>query len=75
MLKGRFSVPLIVLGLSGMIAQIVLLRELLVTYYGNELTIGIILANWLVLEAAGRVRFGFRTNPKRRFVADRRVTD
>ncbi len=36
-----------------MTAQILLLRELLVTFYGNEFTIGIILANWVVLEAIG----------------------
>jgi spermidine synthase len=41
------------MGLSGIIAQILLLRELLVSFYGNELTLGIILANWLLLEATG----------------------
>ncbi len=64
-MKGRFTAPLIVLGLSGIIAQIVLLRELLVTYYGNELTIGMILANWLVLEAAGAL-LGRSVEGKRR---------
>ncbi|MFH0855164.1 MAG: hypothetical protein V1869_01400 [Candidatus Omnitrophota bacterium] len=42
-----------VIGSSGVVAQIVVLRELLVNFYGNELTIGIILANWVALEAAG----------------------
>lgn len=42
-----------VVGLSGITAQIVLLRELLVSFSGNELTIGVILANWIILEAAG----------------------
>ncbi|POQ98144.1 hypothetical protein AU468_14400 [Alkalispirochaeta sphaeroplastigenens] len=40
-------------GASGLLAQMVLLRELLVVFAGNELTIGIILANWLALEAGG----------------------
>jgi spermidine synthase len=44
---------LLIMGLSGIIAQILLLRELLVSFYGNELTLGIILANWLLLEATG----------------------
>jgi spermidine synthase len=48
-----------------MIAQIVLLRELLVTYYGNELTIGIILSNWLLIEAVGAL-LGRRVENKRR---------
>ena len=41
------------MGFSGLIAEIFLLRELLIVFSGNELSIGIILANWLLLEAAG----------------------
>lgn len=41
------------MGFTGTLAQVILIRELLVTFYGNELSIGIILANWLILEAAG----------------------
>ncbi len=41
------------IGFSGLAAQMTLIRELLIVFSGNELTIGIILANWLVLEAAG----------------------
>lgn len=48
-----FIFSLILMGTSGLIAQVVLLREILVTFYGNELSIGIILANWLILEALG----------------------
>ncbi|MDD5657111.1 MAG: spermine synthase, partial [Elusimicrobia bacterium] len=44
---------LLVLGASGIIGQIVLLRELLVVFSGNELSVGIILGDWLALEAAG----------------------
>ncbi|MFA5096184.1 MAG: spermine synthase [Candidatus Omnitrophota bacterium] len=47
-----------IVGLSGIVAQIVILRELLVNFYGNELTVGIILANWVMLEAAGVFLFG-----------------
>lgn len=42
-----------VTGLSGIIAQVLLLRELLISFLGNELTLGIILANWLISEALG----------------------
>ena len=49
---------LLIMGLSGIIAQIILLRELLVSFQGNELTLGIILANWLVLEAFGSFFIG-----------------
>ncbi len=41
------------MGFSGLIAEIFLLRELLIVFAGNELSIGIILANWLLLEAVG----------------------
>jgi len=48
-----FLLAIFIIGLSGIIAQIIVLRELLVNFYGNELTIGIILANWVALEALG----------------------
>ncbi len=41
------------MGFSGFVAEIVLLRELLMAFQGNELSIGVILANWLLLESAG----------------------
>jgi len=47
------KISLLIMGISGMTAQIVLLREFLVSFFGNELTLGIILANWLILEAIG----------------------
>ena len=46
------------MGLSGITAQIVLLRELLVSFLGNELTLGVILANWLLLVAIGSFLIG-----------------
>ncbi len=49
---------LLVMGVSGNAAQIILLRELLVSFLGNELVLGIILANWLILEAAGSFLVG-----------------
>lgn len=41
-----------------MIAQSLLLRELLVSFFGNELTLGIILANWILQEALGVLIIG-----------------
>ncbi|MDI6839362.1 MAG: spermine synthase [bacterium] len=51
----RIIFAILVTGFSGMVAQLLLIRELLITFYGNELSIGIMLANWLILEAAGCV--------------------
>ncbi len=48
-----FIFTILVVGLSGIVAQVMLLRELLVSFYGNELTLGLILANWIISEALG----------------------
>ena len=47
-------------GFSGIVAQLLFLREMLVIYYGNEFTLGIILANWLISEALGSFYLGRR---------------
>lgn len=47
----RFA--LLVMGFTATAFQILIIRELLITFHGNELFIGIILGNWLILEAAG----------------------
>jgi len=58
LIRRRFVFAVLTLGFSGMVAQVLLLREMLVIFYGNELTIGIILGNWLVLEAIGAFFLG-----------------
>jgi spermidine synthase len=42
-----------VLGFTAMAIQIVLLREFLLVFYGNELIVGIIIALWMTVTAAG----------------------
>jgi spermidine synthase len=58
MFKPLFLFAVVLTGLSGFAAQIILLRELLVVFLGNEISIGIILANWLILEALGAAFLG-----------------
>ena len=58
-MKNKTVAAIIVMGISSLIAQVVLLRELLVVFYGNELCIGIILAGWLAWEACGAGIAGF----------------
>ena len=41
------------IGFTSVIAQIVLMRELIVVFYGNEISLGVILASWLVWTAIG----------------------
>ena len=59
-MKILFPTAIVVMGFSGLVAQIVLLRELLIVFSGNELCIGIILANSLILEAFGSFYLGRR---------------
>ncbi len=47
-------------GFTSTIAQVVLLRELVATFYGNELLLGLILAAWLAWVAAGAWGLGAR---------------
>lgn len=44
---------IVVLGISALTTQLVLMRELLSSFNGNELSIGIILGNWLLLSGIG----------------------
>ncbi len=41
------------LGAFGLLSQTVLARELLVVYFGNELTIGVVFSAWLILGGVG----------------------
>jgi spermidine synthase len=43
----------LILGLVSQVAQVLFLRELLMVFHGNELSIGIILASWLAWVGAG----------------------
>ena len=55
-----------------MIAQIVLMRELMVVFYGNEMSLGLMLASWLLWTAIGSSalgRWAVRTQRPRRLMA------
>jgi spermidine synthase len=63
---------LILIGFTAAIAQIVLLRELMVVFYGNESSLGLMLASWFFWTAAGSrlaERFAARARRPRRFMA------
>ena len=60
------------IGFTAVIAQVVLMRELLVVFYGNELSLGVMLANWLLWTALGSSllgRWARRTRRPREFLA------
>ncbi len=52
-MKKYLILGLILIGFTSMAAQIVLMRELMVVFYGNELSLGITLAGWLFWVAMG----------------------
>jgi spermidine synthase len=52
-MKRRILFALILMGFTSLVVQALLIREFLITFYGNELTIGIILACWIISEATG----------------------
>jgi spermidine synthase len=56
--KGRVICAFILMGLSALLAQIILLRELMKVFSGNELTTGIMLAAWLLWTALGSALLG-----------------
>ena len=49
---------LILIGFTAVIAQIVLMRELMVVFCGNEMSLGLVLASWLLWTAIGCVALG-----------------
>jgi spermidine synthase len=57
-MKRRISIAVVTMGFSGLVAEILLLREFLIIFSGNEFSIGVILANWLILEAFGSYYLG-----------------
>jgi spermidine synthase len=66
------NAALALIGFSAVIAQIVLMRELIVVFNGNEMSLGIMLATWLFWTAAGSslcAGFTLGGNSARRAVA------
>jgi spermidine synthase len=52
-MKRSLNLGFLLMGFSFTVTQALLIREFLVAFYGNELSIGVILGNWLILEAIG----------------------
>jgi spermidine synthase len=54
----RVSISVFLVGLCGLVAQVVVLREMIVTFHGNELSIGVFLAAWLLWTGLGSLGLG-----------------
>jgi len=51
---------LLLIGFTATVAQVLLMRELLVVFYGNEISLGLLLASWLFWTSIGSSLFGRR---------------
>lgn len=54
----RLRPVLMLIGFTATVAQILLMRELLVVFYGNEISLGLLLASWLLWTGVGSSLFG-----------------
>ena len=57
-MKRIISFSIFLIGFTAMAGQIIFVREFLIVCYGNELSIGIILADWLICGAIGSFILG-----------------
>ncbi len=49
----RVTLSVVALGMTSLVTQVIVLREFLSVFYGNELVIGVLLANWMLLTGLG----------------------
>jgi spermidine synthase len=54
----KLRAVLVLIGFTATVAQIVLLRELMIVFYGNEISLGVMLACWLLWTALGSTLLG-----------------
>jgi len=57
-MKRRLSFALFLIGFVAIVGQILLIRELLVIFYGNELSTAVTLASWLIWTSLGSATLG-----------------
>jgi len=65
--KSKIRLSVIVLGFSSIFIQVILLREFLSVFYGNELVMGIVLANCMLLTGSGAYLGKFFPKLKKQF--------
>lgn len=49
----HFNISIVIIGFTVMMAQIIVLRTFFVAYAGNEIGLGVVIANWLLINAFG----------------------
>ncbi len=56
--RSNLSFSIILIGFAATVGQILLIRELMVIFYGHELSTGVALASWLLWTAFGSIGLG-----------------
>ena len=56
--RQKLNLSAFILGLTSIIGQIIIIRELIVVFYGNELSLAVILASWLFWTSIGSFLLG-----------------
>ena len=56
--RRNLHIALVAMGFTWVIAQVLLVRELMVAFHGNELIVGLALAGWLLAGALGSASAG-----------------
>jgi len=57
-MKKTSLIAALLVGINAILSQVMIIRELLVNFSGNELSMGIIIATWLVGAAIGSLILG-----------------
>ncbi|MBU1853750.1 MAG: fused MFS/spermidine synthase [Candidatus Omnitrophica bacterium] len=60
--RTKLNLSAVILGLTSIIGQIIIIRELIIVFYGNELSLGVILASWLFWVSIGSTVLGRLVN-------------
>ena len=71
-MKTHLAVAFVLIGFAAVTGQVILLRELLVVFHGNEVSTAVVLACWLIWTSAGSVvmgKFADRISDGRRLFA------
>jgi len=56
--RGSVHLSAFLIGFGSLIAQVLVMREMVVTFYGNEISIGVMLATWLLWTGLGSLGLG-----------------
>lgn len=57
-MKKTFFISFFILGVTSIIAQLTIIREVIISFYGNEIFVGLVLGFWLIWVGVGSIVLG-----------------